>query len=447
MKRYSGNLSQKGIVDILDTSGCHARGPQPVPCEGQSSVPSSRLTELDTDPSVTAGVGDACASGQSTESGQCCSLCPPGFEVEMQCGKEDTMCKQCQQGSFSSSEDLAPCQPCARCMNGVSQLASCSNTQDTHCDCGKDFYLWRNGREGLCAPCSMCAPGEGVTGMCNPMSDTQCQVCLPGTFSEERSRTKACHTCTKCLNSEVEIRACQPNSDALCMDKKLLILSRPSESDGSRDGTLWPGLTEEGEAGEEGDASPAPGTPKYTPQGEGGSSNIVIYVSVLAAVVLGLLMYVAYKCWTSCKQKKALSKARAAELGTTPEGEKLHSDSGVFLDSHSLQDNQPTKGSKRDSKYDSRLYVNLPPHRKEEVERLLQEGSGRGWRQLGAALGYEPEQLDLFGRGEAPSRTLLSNWAQQEGSSLGVMCSALVRIERPDLVTILNSVTQGASVV
>lgn len=48
--------------------------------------------------------------------------------------------------------------------------------------------------------------------------------------------------------------------------------------------------------------------------------------------------------WRSCKQKKALSKARAAELGTSPEGEKLQSDSGVFLDSHSLQDNQSSKG-------------------------------------------------------------------------------------------------------
>lgn len=78
-------------------------------------------------------------------------------------------------------------------------------------------------------------------------------------------------------------------------DKKLLILSRPSESDGPHDGTRWPGLAEEGKAGEDGGS--APGTPKHTPQGEAGSSssNIVIYVSVLAAVVLGLLLYVAYK--------------------------------------------------------------------------------------------------------------------------------------------------------
>lgn len=45
---------------------------------------------------------------------------------------------------------------------------------------------------------------------------------------------------------------------------------------------------------EDGGASPAPGTPKFTPQDES-NNNIVVYVSVLAAVVLGLLLYVAYK--------------------------------------------------------------------------------------------------------------------------------------------------------
>lgn len=81
------------------------------------------------------------------------------------------------------------------------------------------------------------------------------------------------------------------------------------------------------------------------------------------------------------------------------------------------------------------------------MERLLQEGGGRGWRQLGAVLGYEPEQLDLFGRGEAPAHTLLSNWAQKEGCTVGLLCTALARIERPDVVTALTCPTQGVSVV
>lgn len=124
-------------------------------------------------------------------------------------------------GSFSSSEDLAPCLPCARCMNGVAQLASCTATQDTHCDCKDGTYLYRNDREGLCAPCSTCGRGKGMTAACRAMSDTRCHVCLPGTFSEEHSHTKACQQCAKCLASEVEIRACQPNSDTLCMGESL----------------------------------------------------------------------------------------------------------------------------------------------------------------------------------------------------------------------------------
>lgn len=155
---------------------------------------------------------------------------------------------------------------------------------------------------------------------------------------------------------------------SLCLiDKKLHI--GPAGADGALNipnGAVM-------EENEEEDGSPAPGPSKFTPQDEGGSNNILVYVSVLAAVVLGLLVYVAYKWWVctasmscnnvsilgmcklkllswtlpswrSCKQKKALSKARVAELAASPEGEKLQSDSGVFLDSYSLQDNQPSKG-------------------------------------------------------------------------------------------------------
>ena len=74
-------------------------------------------------------------------------------------------------------------------------------------------------------------------------------------------------------------------------DRKLHILARPAESDGSREAApRWPGLEE---VDDEAESSPAPpDDPKYEAPG---SSNILAYVSVLAAVVLGLLIYVAYK--------------------------------------------------------------------------------------------------------------------------------------------------------
>ncbi|XP_072250468.1 tumor necrosis factor receptor superfamily member 16 [Leuresthes tenuis] len=379
-------------------------------------------------------LGNACASGQFTDSGQCCSLCPAGYGVQVECGKEDTKCAPCPQGTFSPSEGLDRCLQCGKCPSGLPTVATCSATHDTQCECDSGFFFL--GSYGVCAPCSKCSHGEGVIRECGHEGDTLCQICGPGTFSEEQVSTKPCHTCTVCSDSEVEIRPCLPISDTLCMDRKLHILAD--------DAPRLPGLEEVAEHAE---VSPSPDSAEFTPQDDGGNNNILAYVSVLAAVVLGLIIYVAYKCWRSCKQKKALSKARAAELGTSPEGEKLQSDSGVFLDSYSLQDNQPSKGTRRDSKQDNRLYTNLPPHRQEEVESVLQEGSGRGWRHLGAALGYEPEQLDLFGRGEAPAHTLLSNWAQKEGSTLGLLCSALARIDRPDVVTALNGPSQGVSVV
>ena len=93
----------------------------------------------------------------------------------------------------------------------------------------------------------------------------------------------------KCV-SDVRLCTCNNVSSLFLIDKKLHILSRPAEADGTREAPAE-GVTEEQEA------SPSPGTPKFTSQDKGSSNNIVAYVSVLAAVVLGLLVYVAYKWW------------------------------------------------------------------------------------------------------------------------------------------------------
>ncbi|KAL6489622.1 hypothetical protein MHYP_G00033630 [Metynnis hypsauchen] len=336
-----------------------------------------------------------------THDGKCCSECPPGTGLASECGAENTKCQPCQDGvTFSDSAGLSSCLACARCPPGRPPAGA----------------LHRD-------------PGHTV-------ENTECEPCPLGTFSDEQSASQACQPCTRCKDDKVEIQACQPNSDTVCMERELNFMSRPAG---------WPRLTEDDSVKVSGTAHGSE-APELTPQDQGGN-NILLYVSVLAAVVLGLLIYVAYKCWKSFQQKKALGKARAGELNTVAEGEKLHSDSGVFLDSHSQQDGQPSKGSKRDSKQDTRLYINLPPHRQEEVEQLLEEGSGRGWRQLGGALGYEQERLDVFGRGEAPVRTLLTDWSQQDGSTLGLLCSALARIERHDVAKALTAPAQGVSVV
>lgn len=46
--------------------------------------------------------------------------------------------------------------------------------------------------------------------------------------------------------------------------------------------------------------------------------------------------------WNSCKQNKQAANSRAATNNqmVTPEGEKLHSDSGISVDTQSLQEHQ-----------------------------------------------------------------------------------------------------------
>ncbi|KAK3571838.1 hypothetical protein QTP86_020466 [Hemibagrus guttatus] len=360
-----------------------------------------------------------------------------------ECGKE--VKKRVQAGvTFSDSEGLSRCLLCSQCPLSIPQLARCTVTQDTHCDCGPGFFLWkvRNDTKAICAPCAVCGQGEGVVRACSPAGNTVCQPCGPGTFSEDRSSSQACMPCSLCNEDTVEIRPCQAKSDTLCMGRELDIFST-NGSEGPWEYPRRPVLPDEEKKNRMVTVSEAP---DLSSEHHKGGNNILIYVSVLAAVVLGLLIYVAYKCWKSFQQKAALGKARAAELNNVVEGEKLHSDSGVFLDSHSLQESQPSKGIKQDSKQDSR-YINLPPHRQEEVEKLLAEGGSQNWRQLATMLGYEQERVDMFGRGEDPIHTLLTDWAQQDSASLEQLSTALSNIERHDVAKALSSPDQGITMV
>ncbi|XP_047666853.1 tumor necrosis factor receptor superfamily member 16 isoform X3 [Tachysurus fulvidraco] len=370
-------------------------------------------------------------------------MCPAGTGVASSCAQEDTKCQPCQEGvTFSSSEGLSRCQPCSQCPFGVPQLEHCTLDKDTHCDCGPGFFLFkqRNETGALCASCAVCGRGEGVVRACGPSENTVCQPCRPGTFSEDKSSSQSCRPCSWCKEGEVEIRPCQPKYDTLCMaDRELPIFSK----NGSEGPWEFPRRSDEEKKNRSVTGSEAPDLSSEHHQG---GNNILIYVSVLAAVVLGLLIYVAYKCWKSFQQKAALGKARAAELNNVVEGEKLHSDSGVFLDSHSLQESQLSKGIKQDSKQDSR-YSNLPPHRQEEVEKLLAEGGSRNWRQLATVLGYEQERVDVFGRGEDPIHTLLTDWAQQDSATLELLSTALSNIERHDVAKALGSPDQGITMV
>ncbi|XP_062424657.1 death domain-containing membrane protein NRADD-like [Rhea pennata] len=236
---------------------------------------------------------------------------------------------------------------------------------------------------------------------------------------------------------EATLHPCGDRSDPLCVDKR-----GPGETEAPAAAGHLPAAEELPIAG--GPAAPgvapsaARNASEFAPPEDAGRNIIPVYCSILAAVVVGLLAYVAFKCWHTCKQKQQLAKARAGELAPAPEGEKLHSDSGVFLDTHSLQESHQLSKAPRP-------YSAVPPARREELERLLE--SGGEWRALAARLGYEAEAVGAFARGQAPARTLLAAWAAADGATVEALGQALAAIGRPDAAERLAAPADASSLV
>ncbi|XP_067835014.1 tumor necrosis factor receptor superfamily member 16-like [Heptranchias perlo] len=266
--------------------------------------------------------------------------------------------------------------------------------------------------------------------LCHVLADDSCPS---GRFT---SQGECCDLCPKghgiieeCCTINTQCQSCED-------DKNSSLLRGPKVEPVMDDAKLM--------TSGEPETSTAMGAVNFTAY-DTGKNIIPVYCSILAAVIVGLVIYVTVKCWNTCKQKKQLAKARAGELNAGPEGEKLHSDSGVFVDTHSLHEPQLSKAAR----VDTPLYSKLPPQKREEVEQLLSgPGANRSdWHNLARLLGYDEERAATIGRGEDPAHTLLSDWSMRDGASLDVLCKALGRMERDDIVERLLSETAVTSVV
>ncbi|XP_067886912.1 tumor necrosis factor receptor superfamily member 16 [Heterodontus francisci] len=358
---------------------------------------------------------DSCPSGQFTLQNKCCDLCPIGHGVIKECNTTNTLCQPCEDGvTFSSSAGLAHCQLCSSCPEKMKVELPCVVTFDTQCQCVEGYYS----SSGRCVPCTTCPQGYGVVVECHRDQDAVCQPCPQGSFSEKASSSQPCMDCRICGEDHFVLQECQATSDTVCLNKNSSLLRRPQVEPVRDDAKFMTSV------------EPGSSTVNFTAY-DTGKNIIPVYCSILAAVIVGLVIYVTVKCWNTCKQKKQLAKARAGELDAGPEGEKLHSDSGVFVDTHSLHEPQLSKVARADPP----LYSKLPLQKREEVERLLgsQNANRADWRSLAHLLGYDEERVATIGRGEDPAHTLLSDWSMRDGASLDVLCKALGRMERDDV--------------
>ncbi|KAA0705902.1 Tumor necrosis factor receptor superfamily member 16 [Triplophysa tibetana] len=285
-------------------------------------------------------VEELCESGQYTNSGECCIQCPPGEGVIRECGAKQTECSQCLDSeTFSENySHTEKCATCSECTGLMRMQTPCTDSNDAVCICNYSYFL--DNLSGQCKECTVCPKGHGVLMRCEYDHDTVCEECIDDTFSEQESSLDPCLPCAICEeDTEILIRECTPTADAYCHDPSAPTYppTTPSHSESNRYLTDLDVLWSPSPGGD--DTTPKPSTPHFI--GRGLNENLIpIYCSILAAVVVGLLAYIIFKRWNSCKQNKQAANNRAATANQTPspEGEKLHSDSGISVDSQSLQE-------------------------------------------------------------------------------------------------------------
>lgn len=388
---------------------------------------------------VMANKDTQCYSGQYTTSGECCKQCQPGEGVIKECGVTQTVCAPCID-SETFSENLShkeKCQKCTQCTGLMRMETPCTDANDAICTCNYGYYL--NVLSERCEPCTKCPEGWGMLSSCEQDHDTVCEECTVDTYSDQESSREPCMPCSTCEESGVQ-QECTPNSDTLCLATPTL--SPP------------PYITSPMTTGDEFFENPPLLLPtESSTTTTGGDSRqpiyqglndklIPIYCSILAAVVVGVVAFIVFKRWNSCKQNKQGANNCTANQNQTPspEGEKLHSDSGISVDSQSLQEQQQTQ-THTVLTMDEEPCLLLPLHTREKVEQLLFRGSDgdncnmedSDWCNLAGLLGYEEERIAVFRQHEHPVRALLSDWASKDSATIDTLCTALRKINREDI--------------
>uniref|UniRef100_H3DNL2 Nerve growth factor receptor b n=1 Tax=Tetraodon nigroviridis TaxID=99883 RepID=H3DNL2_TETNG len=357
-----------------------------------------------------------CPSGQYTTSGECCQQCQPGDGVVTPCGDTQTECAPCLDSetfseNFSHTEQ---CKPCTECRGLLIMKTPCTDSNDATCACKYGYYMSELSQQ--CEPCTMCPEGQGVLAGCEIDHDTICEKCEEDTYSDQESSWDPCIPCTSCDDSET-LHHCTSVSNTVCQGKEVTIGRRTKNSQEEPKTSNLHSL-------------PVSHSDKLIP----------IYCSILAAVVVGLVAFIIFKRWNSCKQNKqgANNCTTIQNQTPSPEGEKLHSDSGISVDSQSLQEQQLQ--TQTVVTIDEEPCLLLPLHTREKVEKMLVRG-GEGdshmedsdWCNLAGLLGYEEDRITAFRQEEHPVCALLSDWASKDSASIDNLCTALRKINRDDV--------------
>ncbi|XP_078473941.1 tumor necrosis factor receptor superfamily member 1B-like [Lampetra planeri] len=181
-----------------------------------------------------AKVPHACnLSTQYERNGLCCDRCRPGHHRVSWCdANAPTVCAPCPQGRFNPDfNTLHSCNFCKLCNTGFRQVEQegCTPNHNSRCGCGNGTYEVRIPKDGsLFWCCPHCPAGHELAKQCHYRDFiSSCAPCPPGSFSDGSG--SPCRNHTRC---EVVKQPPTNTSDAVCAD--------PTDNkDGSSDITLW----------------------------------------------------------------------------------------------------------------------------------------------------------------------------------------------------------------
>ncbi|XP_064140783.1 tumor necrosis factor receptor superfamily member 3 [Loxodonta africana] len=134
----------------------------------------------------------------------CCSRCPPGTYVTVQCSRsQDTACSPCTKNTYNEHWNyLIKCQLCRPCdpVMGFEEIKPCTRIQETQCRCQSGMFCAQWDSECThCEPLSNCPPGtEAELKGEDRETDNNCVPCKAGHFQNTSSPIARCQPHTRC---------------------------------------------------------------------------------------------------------------------------------------------------------------------------------------------------------------------------------------------------------
>ncbi|PIK52601.1 putative tumor necrosis factor receptor superfamily member 16 [Apostichopus japonicus] len=249
---------------------------------------------------------------------------------------------------------------------------------------------------GVCSQCSVCPPGFGTIQPCTFLEDIICEECVPlKTYSDVVTRATVCKPCTRCRRGTFIVENCTKYSDTVCS---------PPPSSGV---SLTP-------------PSDPTGHP-YHP----GVSIVPLYCVLLAALVVGLLIYVLFKRWSfhqiklRASQKMVRSNTSSTDIEKNPENlngsQVLTATTYTGPSSYVVATVSPSTDVSPTT-----LYKELHSDKKVELEEklMISRKDGRDWRALCTQLNFTNMDKEDFSKSKDghvnPVHQMFHKWQSRD---------------------------------